>query len=125
MPLRRTILYGYLLIALAALINLGINFAWPPSLPLSILPIPVYTLGMALIMPSLTLLALDHFPQQRGTAASCQNFIQSLVSSFVAGVIAPIAWQSTLGLALAMSACAGLAALATAAYFIMARRQLA
>ena len=125
MPLRRTILYGYLLIALAALINLGINFAWPPSLPLSILPIPVYTLGMALIMPSLTLLALDHFPQQRGTAASCQNFIQSLVSSFVAGIIAPIAWQSTLGLALAMSACAGLAALATAAYFIMARRQLA
>lgn len=122
-PLHRTILYGYLLVGLAALLNLGLNLAWPPSLPLSILPIPIYTLGMALIMPSLTLLALDHFPQQRGTAASCQNFIQSMGSSLVAGLIAPIAWQSTIGLAVAMGTAAALAALATTAYFAMVRNQ--
>ena len=122
-PLQRTILYGFLLAGLAALLNLGINLAWPPALPLSILPMPLYTLGMALIMPSLTLLALDHFPQQRGTAASCQNFIQSMGSSLVAGVIAPIAWQSTFGLAVAMSATVALAALSTAAYFAMVRSQ--
>ena len=39
-------------------------------------------------MPSLTLLALDRFPAQRGLAASCQMFLQSMNNSVLAGVIA-------------------------------------
>ena len=122
LPPQRTVLCGYLLVGLAALTNLGINLMWPPSLPLSILPIPLYTLGMALTMPTLTLMALDHFPEQRGMAASCQMFIQSIGNSLIAGLLAPIAWQSTLGLASAMGLLALLAALATTGYFTLERR---
>ncbi|MEI7611501.1 MAG: multidrug effflux MFS transporter [Betaproteobacteria bacterium] len=102
LSLQQTILRGYLLMGAAALLNLGINLFLPPSLPLSILPIPLYTLGMSLAMPCLNLLALDPFPEQRGLASSCQMFLQSIFNGLVAGMIAPALWGSTLTLALGM-----------------------
>ena len=100
---RKTVAYGYALMGLAALINIALNLALPPGLPWSILPMPLYTLGMSLTMPSLTLLALDPFPEQRGLAASCQMFLQSMNNSLLAGVIAPAAWGSTLSLSIGMA----------------------
>lgn len=98
----QTILRGYLLMGAAALFNLALNLAAPPGIPWSLLPIPLYTLGMSLTMPSLTLLALEPFPEQRGLAASCQMFLQSMNNSLLAGVIAPAAWGSTVSLAIGM-----------------------
>ncbi|MDR0441143.1 MAG: multidrug effflux MFS transporter, partial [Candidatus Accumulibacter sp.] len=69
---RRTILRGYQLMGIAAAANLALNLAIPPSLPWAVLPVFLYNFGNSLVMPSLTLLALDHFPEQRGLAASCQ-----------------------------------------------------
>ena len=119
---QRTILYGYLVMGLAALLNVGVNLVAPPGLPWSILPIPFYTLGMSLTMPSLTLLTLEHFPAQRGLAASCQMFIQSLNNSLIAGVIAPTAWQSTLSLACAMGGLMLFGAIAARLHFWLVGR---
>ena len=94
------------------------------GLPWSILPIPFYTLGMSLTMPSLTLMTLERFPAQRGLAASCQMFIQSLNNSLIAGIIAPIAWQSTLSLSCAMGILVLLGALAATVHFWLFDRQL-
>ena len=105
---QRTIRLGYGVMGAAALANLAINLLLPPSLPWSVLPLPLYTLGMSLAMPCLTLYALDPFPEQRGLAASCQTFLQSAFNGVAAGLIAPALWGSTLGLALGM---AGLMAL--------------
>ena len=82
---------------------------------------PLYTLGMSLTMPSMTLLALELFPAQRGLAASCQMFIQSMLNSLIAGVIAPIAWQSTLTLAATMGTLLVLGTIAAALYFRFAK----
>lgn len=112
----RTIALGYLVMSCAALSNVGINLALPPGLPLSIVPLFVYTLGMALAMPSLTLLALDPFPAQRGLAASCQTFFQSGFNSLAAALIAPALWGSTLTLALGMAGLMGLGAITAMAH---------
>ena len=118
---RKTVAYGYALMGLAALINIALNLALPPGLAWSILPMPLYTLGMSLTMPSMTLLALELFPAQRGLAASCQMFIQSMHNSLIAGVIAPIAWQSTLTLAATMGTLLVLGTIAAALYFRFAK----
>jgi len=102
LSLRQTILRGYQVMGCAVVLNLAINFLMPPSLPWSVLPIPLYTLGMSLVMPSLTLLSLDPFPDQRGLASSCQMFLQSISNGLVAGVIAPALWDSTRTLASGM-----------------------
>jgi MFS transporter, DHA1 family, multidrug resistance protein len=97
-----TVKLGYGVMAGAALLNLGINLSLPPALPWSVAPLFVYTLGMSLAMPNLTLFALDPFPHNRGMAASCQTFMQSGSNGLVAALIAPLVWESTLSLALTM-----------------------
>lgn len=99
---KRTILRGYLLMGTGVLLNIAICFFHAPGLPWNVLPIPFYTLGMALTMPSLTLLALEPFPERRGMASSCQMFLQSIFNGLVSGVIAPALWGSTRSLALGM-----------------------
>jgi len=99
----RTILFGYMVMGSAAAFNLILNLALPPGLPWSVMPIFVYTTGMSLAMPSLTLFALDPFPAQRGLAASCQTFFQSGFNSISAALIAPALWGSTLTMALGMA----------------------
>jgi len=111
-----TIALGYSVMAGAALVNLGLALTLPPGLPWSVAPLFVYTLGMALAMPNLTLFALDPFPHQRGTAASCQTFLQSGFNSLVAGLVAPAVWDSTLTLASTMAGFLILGASATALY---------
>ena len=104
LSLKQTIMRGYLVMGVAALGNIGLNLWLPPALPWSIAPLFVYTFGMSLAMPCLTLLALDPFPRQRGLAASCQMFLQAGSNGLVAGLIAPALWDSTLSLAYGMGA---------------------
>lgn len=111
----RTVALGYVAMGCAALLNLGINLSLPPGLPWSVAPLFVYTIGMSLAMPSLTLFALDPFARQRGLAASCQTFFQSGFNGIAAALIAPALWGSTLSLAAGMAGlmlAGGLAALA-------------
>lgn len=112
----RTIALGYALMIAAAGLNFGLNLALPPGLPWSVLPLFGYTTGMALAMPSLTLLALDPFPAQRGLAASCQTFFQAGFNSLSAALIAPALWGSTLNLALGMGGLMLLGGLAARAH---------
>ncbi len=105
--------YGYIVMGSAALLNVLINLTLPPGVPWNVIPIFIYTFGMALTTPSLTLFALDNFPAQRGLAASCQTFLQAGFNGFVAAVIAPLVWGSTLTLALAMTVFVSLGALSS------------
>ena len=98
-----TVKLGYTVMAAAVLINVALNLVFPAGLPWSVAPLFLYTLGMSLAMPNLTLFALDPFPDNRGMAASCQTFVQSGFNSLVAALVAPAVWGSTLSLALAMT----------------------
>ncbi|WP_018988517.1 multidrug effflux MFS transporter [Aromatoleum toluclasticum] len=100
---RRTVAIGMTIMATAAAANLLVATLLPPGLPWSVLPIVLYTFGMALSMPSVTLLALDLFPSHRGLASSCQSFLQVGVNSTIAGIFAPMLWYSPLTLAAGMA----------------------
>ncbi len=112
LPVQQAIAYGYGLMAIAAIGNIALNLALPPTLPWAVVPIFAYTFGLSLALPCLTLLALDPFPEQRGLAASCQMFLQSGSNALVAGVLAPLLWGSTQTLAIGMGVLVALGALA-------------
>lgn len=99
---RRTIQLGFAIMLVAVLVNLVLAAQLPAGLPWSVIAIPVFTLGMALAMPSLSLLALDLFPMRRGLASSCQSFLQMGMNALTAGLLAPALWASTLSLASGM-----------------------
>ncbi len=110
------IMRGYAVMASAAVLNLAITQTLTPAVPWSVLPLFIYTTGMALAMSALTLLALDPFASERGLAASCQTFLQSGTNGLVAGLIAPLLWAGTQTLAWGMAGFALLGASAALAY---------
>ena len=99
----RTIEAGYALMVGATLANLLLCWLRPPELPWNVMPLFVYTCGMSLVMPSVSLLLLDLFPTMRGLASSLQGFMQVALSGIVAGVVSPYLAHSVLALALGMA----------------------
>jgi DHA1 family bicyclomycin/chloramphenicol resistance-like MFS transporter len=93
---------GYLLMIVAAGLNVAYNLMLTPTLPVAVLPLMLYTFGRALATPGLTVLGLDLFPQHRGLASSLQSFVQMLVFALVAGILAPLLYDSGLKLACGM-----------------------
>ncbi|HSI25657.1 MAG TPA: multidrug effflux MFS transporter [Methylotenera sp.] len=86
------------------LLNLAISY-WLPAKPIyNIFPIALFNVGMALVMPIISLAALDRHPKIRGTAASGQAFAQMLFSTISAGIIVPLVWGRVFSLACTMLA---------------------
>lgn len=97
-----TVRYGYGVMLAAVALNLAYNGFLPPQVPWAVLPIALYTTGMSLAMPSITLLTLDLFSRLRGTAASMQGFIQTMVMTFTSAVLAPLLGASGMKLAIGL-----------------------
>jgi DHA1 family bicyclomycin/chloramphenicol resistance-like MFS transporter len=99
-----TIRAGYALLACAVVVNLLVSAFLPPLVPLNVLPVMIYTIGTALIMPSVSLLLLDLFPTMRGMTSSLQGFVQFALGGVVAASIAPVLAHSLSALAWGMAA---------------------
>jgi DHA1 family bicyclomycin/chloramphenicol resistance-like MFS transporter len=81
-------------------VNVGYHALHAAALPWTVLPLFVYATGMALALPTLTLIGLDYFPTHRGLASSCQAFLLTAANALTAGVLAPFASATPLRLAL-------------------------
>ncbi|KGF81001.1 multidrug transporter CflA [Massilia sp. JS1662] len=104
MTFSRQIAIGYALMLAAVTGSVAYHAVLPPALPWTVLPMFFYNLGSSIINPSATLLALDLFPHIRGTVASCQSFVTTLMGALVAGIIAPALTHSVLAMALGQAA---------------------
>ena len=93
---------GYVLMFGAAAANLLQAWLLTPGVPWAVLPLALYTTGMSLAAPSMTLTLMDQFPHLRGTVSSVQGFVQTMFSTLLAGVVAPLVWGSVQSLALTM-----------------------
>jgi DHA1 family bicyclomycin/chloramphenicol resistance-like MFS transporter len=109
---------SYVLMAVAALANVGYNWFFAAEVPWAVLPLFAYSFAVALAMPPLTLRALDHFPDNSGLASSMQSFIQMILFALVSGLVAPLLFDSALKLA--WGVLAGL--VASAAAFWLSQR---
>ncbi len=106
---QRSIGIGYGVMLCASLANVVQAWLLPPT-PVNVLaPLVFYAFAVSFTMPSLTLLALDCFPRNRGMAAAVQSFMQVGFNALVAVLLVPFAADHVLGLALGMLAlaCAG------------------
>jgi DHA1 family bicyclomycin/chloramphenicol resistance-like MFS transporter len=86
----KTISMGFLLMVLASVISICVAGFSVASIPGVIGPLLLYVTGFALMLPGLTVLALDCMPNHRGTAASMQGFLQMLTGAGVASIAVPL-----------------------------------
>jgi len=96
---RRQIRYGFTIMLVVSLANVSANFIFPPRASWALAPIALFSFGWALMVPVVTLLVLDLFPERRGLASSLQAVIGSTANGLVAGAIAPLVMHSTRALA--------------------------
>jgi DHA1 family bicyclomycin/chloramphenicol resistance-like MFS transporter len=104
MTFARQIGYGYALMLAAVAGSVAYHSVLPPALPWTVLPMFFYNFGSSIINPSATLLTLDLFPHIRGTVASCQSFVTTLMGAIVAGLIVPALSHSVLAMSLGQAA---------------------
>ncbi|MEQ1772675.1 MAG: multidrug effflux MFS transporter [Burkholderiales bacterium] len=87
---RRTVWLSFIIMFVGAAYN-NLFYIWfSPQLPWSVVHQVIVATGMAMAMPSLTLMLLDLFPHNRGMAASLQSCVQSMVAGFVAAIASPL-----------------------------------
>ena len=96
---KRQIRYGFSVMLSMSLLNLVTNLLWTPQPWWALPPLGLFAFGWALMVPVVTLMVLDLFPERRGMASSLQAFIGSTANGLVAGVIAPLVMHSTAALA--------------------------
>ena len=95
-PMPRTICTGLGIMAVAVLVNLLLTQVTSANIYTVIGPMVIYTFGLAMVMPAITILALDCFPHNRGSATSMQGFIQMLINAATASLAVPLLhaqWQ--------------------------------
>jgi DHA1 family bicyclomycin/chloramphenicol resistance-like MFS transporter len=97
---RRQIRHGFLIMLVVSLFNVAANFVLTPHASWALLPIALFSFGWALMVPVVTLLVLDLYPERRGLASSLQAVIGSTANGLVAGAVAPLVMHSTRALAL-------------------------
>ena len=96
---RHQIRHGFVIMLATSLVNVALNTLLEPHWTWAMLPIAVFSFGWALMVPVVTLLALDQVPARRGMASSVQSCLASLANAAVAGLIVPLVMHSTLALA--------------------------
>ena len=104
----RMVWIGFGVMALAGVLNVGYNTLFAADIPWAVLPLMVYTFGLAVAMPAIQVGALALFPANRGLASSMLSFIQMMSFALVSGLLAPVLFDSALKLAWGVMA--GLAA---------------
>ncbi|MDP3825271.1 MAG: multidrug effflux MFS transporter [Polaromonas sp.] len=96
---KQQIRHGFVIMLVIAVLNLAANLLFKAHVSWALLPIAIFAFGWALMVPVVTLLVLDLYPERRGMASSLQAFIGSTANGIVAGVIAPLIMHSTVALA--------------------------
>jgi DHA1 family bicyclomycin/chloramphenicol resistance-like MFS transporter len=95
----RMLAIGYGMMLLACVLNVAYTALFTPQVPWAVLPLAVYTFGLAVAMPAIQVGALALFPDNRGLASSMLSFIQMMSFALVSGLVAPLLFGSAFKLA--------------------------
>jgi DHA1 family bicyclomycin/chloramphenicol resistance-like MFS transporter len=95
---------GFGIMAAASVLNVGYNASFAAQVPWAVLPLMIYTFGLAVAMPAIQVKALALFPDNRGLASSMLAFIQMMSFALVSGLVAPLLFDSALKLACGVAA---------------------
>lgn len=96
--------WGFAIMVAAAAVNLVVSLLLPPRVVWNIAPIALYTFGMALVTPCITLKLLDAFSHARGSVSALQSSTHVAMMAVTTAVIVPFAQQSLVRFAAVMLA---------------------
>jgi DHA1 family bicyclomycin/chloramphenicol resistance-like MFS transporter len=93
---------GFAIMALGAGAGVVYNALFVAQVPWAVLPLMVFTFGLAVAMPAIQMSAFALFPDNRGLSSSMLSFIQMISFAIVSGLVAPLLFGSAFKLACGM-----------------------
>jgi len=85
-PIESTIKLALMIMILGALLNVIQSLYLNTMISTSVIPLVLYSCGTGMAMPAITVMALDCFPNNRGTASAMQGFIQMMANALIASI---------------------------------------
>ncbi len=98
---RTQVKIGFVIMMAMAALNVFYTQWFTPSVPWIFVPIAIFAFGWSLVVPIVSIMVLNLFPERRGMASSLQGAVSSFGNAIVAGVVSPLVMHSTRSLALA------------------------
>jgi len=86
----RTVTLALMLVSVGAVLNVIQAFWLPQQIFSSIFPLVLYSAGIGIVMPVMTVLTLDCFPQNRGAASAVQGSTQMMGNALIASIAVPL-----------------------------------
>jgi len=96
----RLILLGYVIMGLSAAVSLAYHSLFTVRIPWAVMPLGIYSFGMALGSGAMSVTTLEIFPKVRGLAASLQAFAFMILFAIISGFVCPLLFGSGLKLSL-------------------------
>jgi DHA1 family bicyclomycin/chloramphenicol resistance-like MFS transporter len=93
---------GFAIMALGSGSGVVYNALFVAQVPWAVLPLMVFTFGLAVAMPAIQMSAFALFPDNRGLSSSMLSFIQMISFAIVSGLVAPLLFGSAFKLACGM-----------------------
>jgi DHA1 family bicyclomycin/chloramphenicol resistance-like MFS transporter len=103
-PANKSISIALFIMAVATFLNLFQAHFFQISVISVVSPLFLYALGMGMAMPAFTIMALDCFPENKGSASAAQSFAQMMTNALVASIIVPLVDASLMSFVLAQLA---------------------
>ena len=91
------------LMLIIAITNIVITHTFKTSIQASVIPLIFYSISLATIMPIFSILIIDCFPKNRGSASAMQSFIQMGFNGVVVSFIVAMLGASTVNFAYAQT----------------------
>jgi DHA1 family bicyclomycin/chloramphenicol resistance-like MFS transporter len=89
-PAERVVKLALVLMTIGTLLNSAQALWLEPMVVTAILPLVIYTLGIGMAMPAMTILSLDCFPKNRGSASAMQGFVQMTGNALISSIAVPL-----------------------------------
>lgn len=89
-PAEKTVKLALAVMLTGTLMNSAQAISLPPSVILTVFPLIIYTVGIGIAMPVMTVLSLDCFPHNRGSASAMQGFVQMLGNALISSIAVPL-----------------------------------
>jgi DHA1 family bicyclomycin/chloramphenicol resistance-like MFS transporter len=95
---------GFSMMSLSCVLNITyLAIVGQPVVPWAVMPIAIYSFGLSIAVPSMTLTVLARVPHLAGMAASVLGFIQMIFFTICSGWLAPLVYGSAMRLAVALA----------------------
>lgn len=98
--MEQTVKLALLSLFIGTVLNVTQAYYLKPMLLVSIVPLIFYTCGVGIAMPALTVLAMDCFPNNRGSATAMQGFTQMMGNAMNVSIVVPLLIAQPLTMAL-------------------------